>query len=213
MFVCSFHLCLEQSIFIFFAQIFKQSVRNQWAVSEQSESSQWAVSEQSVSSQWAPWKHLESTQQSIKIRVNTVGALNTASCLKLCLKCIQAILSQFKHTYFGENGGTLILAILGRYIQSDSSSIFSIGIIVYDLIIVKLRSRSSPGPFLLHSRSILSHSNLFQFKIRWSGPGADAIFTVSPPTTHHPRNFSRAYEAPNQYRVTSSHDILIMLWR
>ena len=32
--------------------------------------------------------------------------------------------------------------------------------------IVKLRSRSSPGPFLVHSRSILSHSNLFQFKIR-----------------------------------------------
>ena len=51
-------------------------------------------------------------------------------------------------------------------------------------LVVKLRSRSSPGPFLVHSRSILSHSNLFQFKIRWSGPGADVIFTVSPPPTH-----------------------------
>ena len=55
-------------------------------------------------------------------------------------------------------------------------------------IIVKLRSRSSPGHFLDHSRSILSHSNLFQFKIRWSGPGADAIFTVSAHT--HPTNFN-----------------------
>ena len=40
---------------------------------------------------------------------------------------------------------------------------------------VKLRSRSSPGPFQVHSRSILIHSNLFQLKIRWSGPGADVI--------------------------------------
>ena len=30
--------------------------------------------------------------------------------------------------------------------------------------IVKLRSRSSPGPFLVHSRSIFSHSNLFNSK-------------------------------------------------
>ena len=45
---------------------------------------------------------------------------------------------------------------------------------------LRSRSRSSPGPFLVHSRSIWSHSNLFQFKIRWSGPGADAIFTVPP---------------------------------
>ena len=35
-----------------------------------------------------------------------------------------------------------------------------------NMVFVKLRSRSSPGPFLVHSRSILSHSNLFQFKIR-----------------------------------------------
>ena len=37
-----------------------------------------------------------------------------------------------------------------------------------ELTIVKLRSRSrsSPGPLLVHSRSILIHSNLFQFKIR-----------------------------------------------
>ena len=47
--------------------------------------------------------------------------------------------------------------------------------------IVKLRSRFSRGPFLVHSRSILSNSKLFQFQIRWYGPGADAIFTVPPP--------------------------------
>ena len=32
---------------------------------------------------------------------------------------------------------------------------------------VQVHSWSIPGPFLVHSRSILSHSNLFQFKIRW----------------------------------------------
>ena len=55
------------------------------------------------------------------------------------------------------------------------------------IFVVKLRSRSrsSPGPFLVLFRSILSHSNLFQFKIRLSGPGADAIFTV-PPQNHPP---------------------------
>ena len=43
-----------------------------------------------------------------------------------------------------------------------------------------------PGSFLVHSSFILSHFNLLQFKIRRSGPGADAIFTV-PLTTHHHR--------------------------
>ena len=52
---------------------------------------------------------------------------------------------------------------------------------VKNCLFVKLRSRSSPGPFLVHSRSILSHSVLFQFKIRLSGQEADGIFTVSPP--------------------------------
>ena len=66
---------------------------------------------------------------------------------------------------------------------------------------IQLRSRSSsgPGPFLVHSRSILSHSNLFQFKIRWSGPGADAIFTV-PPTTH-PVNFSGGDPGPKSIQI------------
>ncbi len=68
------------------------------------------------------------------------------------------------------------------------SNILNIAKAFSECLFVKLRSRSSsgPGPFLVHSRSILSHSNLFQFKIRWSGPGADATFTVSPPP---PTNF------------------------
>ena len=41
--------CLEQSIFIFLAKIFKQSVRNQSAVSGQSVSIQKALREQSES--------------------------------------------------------------------------------------------------------------------------------------------------------------------
>ena len=81
---------------------------------------------------------------------------------------------------------------------------WSVGEVVLDLLagvrkksnilIVKLRSRprSSLGPFLVHSKSILSHFNLFKFKSRRSGPGADAIFTVSPPPTHPPLNFSSA---------------------
>ena len=56
-----------------------------------------------------------------------------------------------------------------------------------------LSSGPDPDPVLVHSRSILSHSNLFQFKIYGSGPGADAIFTV-PPT--HPGNFSGDNEDP-----------------
>ena len=60
--VPSCQTCLEQSIFIILAQIFKQSVRNKSAVSEHSESNQRAIRE-----------HSESTQ-SIKIRVTTVGA-------------------------------------------------------------------------------------------------------------------------------------------
>ena len=55
-------VCLDQSIFITLAQIFKQSVRNKSAVSEQSGSTQRALR-----------GHSESTQ-SIKIRVNKVGA-------------------------------------------------------------------------------------------------------------------------------------------
>ena len=58
-FVRSVQVCLEQSIFIILAQIFKQSVRNKSAVSEHT--------------QRALREHSESTQ-SIKIRVNTVGA-------------------------------------------------------------------------------------------------------------------------------------------
>ncbi len=61
-FVRSVQVCLEQSIFINLAQIFKQSVRNKSAVSEQSVSTQRALREQS-----------ESTQ-SIKIWGNTIGA-------------------------------------------------------------------------------------------------------------------------------------------
>ena len=41
--VRSAQVCLEQSIFIILAQIFKQSVRNKSAVSEHSESTQRAL--------------------------------------------------------------------------------------------------------------------------------------------------------------------------
>ena len=58
MFVYPVQTCLEQSIFIILAQIFKQTVRNKSAVSERSESTQSVVREQS--------EH--------QIRVNTVGA-------------------------------------------------------------------------------------------------------------------------------------------
>ena len=68
--VRSVQVCLEQSIFIILAQIFKQSVRNKLAVSEHTESTQRSLTD-----------HLESTQRaireqsmSIKIRVNTDGA-------------------------------------------------------------------------------------------------------------------------------------------
>ena len=44
-----FQTCLEQSIFIILAQIFKQSVRNRSAVSEHSESDQGAIRENSES--------------------------------------------------------------------------------------------------------------------------------------------------------------------
>ena len=56
--VCPCQTYLEQSIFIILAQIFKQSVRNKSAVSKHSESTQRALRE----------------SESIKIRVNTVGA-------------------------------------------------------------------------------------------------------------------------------------------
>ena len=52
-FVRSAQVCLEQSIFIILAQIFKQSVRNKSAVSEQSVSTQRALREQSESTQRA----------------------------------------------------------------------------------------------------------------------------------------------------------------
>ena len=55
--------CLEQSIFIILAQIFKQSVRHKSALSEHSECTQRALREHSESNQWAPL-----------IRVNTDGA-------------------------------------------------------------------------------------------------------------------------------------------
>ena len=63
-FVCPVQSCLEQSIFILLAQIFKQSVRNKSAVNEHSKSTQKAhreqsksnlkpIREQSESNQWA----------------------------------------------------------------------------------------------------------------------------------------------------------------
>ena len=42
------------------------------------------------------------------------------------------------------------------------------------------------APFLVQSWSILSHSNLFHFKVRQPGPGADAIFTVPLSPIHQP---------------------------
>ena len=57
---------------------------------------------------------------------------------------------------------------------------------------VLILSSSGPDPVLVHSWSIPSHSNLFKFKVRGSGPRANAIFTV-PLITHptaHPPNFT-----------------------
>ena len=56
------------SLFIFLAQIFKQSVSSQSAVSQQSVSSQLEVTKQSLSNQRAIREQIESTQ-SIEIRV------------------------------------------------------------------------------------------------------------------------------------------------
>ena len=67
-FVRPFHLCLEQSIFIFLAQIFKQLVRNQSAVSEHSESNQRAINEHS--------EHQNKSQYS-----RVPEPISTASCL------------------------------------------------------------------------------------------------------------------------------------
>ena len=56
------------------AQILKQSVSSQSAVSQQSVRSQSAVSQQSVSSQRALREYLAESNHSIKIRVNIVRA-------------------------------------------------------------------------------------------------------------------------------------------
>ena len=58
--VRSVQTCLEQSIFIILAQIFKLSVRNRSAVSEHSESNQRALREQSESNQRAIREQSES---------------------------------------------------------------------------------------------------------------------------------------------------------
>ena len=71
--VRSVQVCLEQSIFIILAQIFKQSVRNKSAVSEHSESTQRAIREQSESN------------QSIKIRV----IQSEPKILRLVCLCLQ----------------------------------------------------------------------------------------------------------------------------
>ena len=80
----SVQVCLEQSIFIILAQIFKQSVRNKSTVNEHSKSIQRALREHSESTQRELREHSERTQkanrqqsvstQSIKIKGNTVGA-------------------------------------------------------------------------------------------------------------------------------------------
>ena len=44
-----------------------------------------------------------------------------------------------------------------------------------DIVKLHSTSRSSPGPFLVHS---IGHSSLSKFKIRRSGPEVDAIFIV-----------------------------------
>ena len=58
-------------------------------------------------------------------------------------------------------------------------------------IIVKLRSRSrsSPGPFLIYSRSILSHSNS-------KSDDLDQELMLFSLCHHHPRNFSRVDPDP-----------------
>ena len=88
--VRSVQTCLEQSILIILAQIFKQSVRNKSAVSEHSENTQRALRERSESYQRAIREQSESNQrairghsernESIKIRVIQSEPINTASC-------------------------------------------------------------------------------------------------------------------------------------
>ena len=62
--------CLEQSIFIILAQIFKQSVRNNSAVSKHSESNQRAIREQSETTQRAIREQSESTKRAISEHQN-----------------------------------------------------------------------------------------------------------------------------------------------
>ena len=45
------------------------------------------------------------------------------------------------------------------------ATIFYYGGIGSNIVKLRSRSRSNPGSFLVHSRSILSQTNLFQFKI------------------------------------------------
>ena len=68
----------------------------------------------------------------------------------------------------------------------------------FKLKIVKLRSRSrsSPCPFLVHSRAILSHSNSKSDDLDQDQDQELMLFSLCQPPTHPPRNFSRAGEVP-----------------
>ena len=56
------------------------SVSSQWAVSEHSDSTRRTLGEHLQSTQRAHSREQAESTQGIQIRVNTVGALNTASC-------------------------------------------------------------------------------------------------------------------------------------
>ena len=84
------------------------------------------------------------------------------------------------------------------------SSILNVSEAFTECLFVKLgsRSRSCPGSFLVHSRSILNHYNLFQFKIWWSVPGADAIMLCH---HYHQQTFVLLLMTSNPYCITSNH--------
>ena len=72
MLVRPFQTCLEQSIFIVLAQIFKQSVRNKSAVSEHSVSPQRALREHSESTQRAISEHSSKSESIQSKPISTV---------------------------------------------------------------------------------------------------------------------------------------------
>ena len=76
--------------------------------------------------------------------------------------------------------------------------------------IVKLRSRSSPGPFQIYFKSFKSIP--IQNQIIWTRSWC-YFHCATHHHHHHQETFLEEVKPPNQYRLTSSHDIMIIWWR